>query len=80
LEGPQFPVTSQTSFFPAGLPLEILQSDFWVPGNTSRAESARYATKQQFQEILQTTEDSALMWAMRATKDFGIETIIFGNK
>ena len=52
-----------------GLPLDILQGDWWVPGSTSRADLAKYSGKAQWQEILQVTPDVCLMWARRATQD-----------
>ncbi|CAL1173958.1 unnamed protein product [Cladocopium goreaui] len=54
----------------SGLPLDILQNDWWVPGSTARADSAKYAGKSQWQEILNVTERITVMWGVRATQDF----------
>lgn len=53
----------------AGLPVEVLSLDFWVPGTTSRQENPKYRGKAIFTEILQATPETALLWATRATKD-----------
>lgn len=51
-----------------GVPAEILQSDYWVPNCTSRAEADRYRGKASFAEILSTTEQTAMMYFTRATE------------
>ena len=52
-----------------GLPLDVLQGDWWVPGSTSRADLARFSGKGQWKEILTVTPEVTLMWAERATQD-----------
>ena len=53
----------------AGVPLEILALDHWVPGVVSRQEAPKFKNQQQFQEILTTTEVTAALYILRATKD-----------
>lgn len=55
----------------SALPHEILQSDFYVPGVTTRMEQPQYNGngKDVFQEILQTTEESCLLWALRNVQE-----------
>ena len=50
----------------AGLTLEILGLDFWVPGSFSRAESAQFRGKELFKEILSPNDETALTYAKRA--------------
>lgn len=57
-----------------GLHLDILQSDWWVPGNGARSEISRFAGKPQWKEILQATNQTCMLWATRATQDL---TILF---
>lgn len=57
---------------PVGIPLEILADDFWVPSSSSRYESAKYNGQQQFQEILTTSEETAVLWAQRAVEDSNV--------
>ena len=54
---------------PAGLPLEVLTEDFWVPSIPTRAESCKFRGKPIFQEILATTAETALLYAGRAAKE-----------
>lgn len=60
----------------AGLPLSLLQADWWVPGSTARAECAKFAGKPLFREILTTTQESCLTWIKRATQDHVFTTHI----
>ena len=53
----------------AGVPHEVLESDFWVPGSTSRREEGRYKAKAIFQEMLECTEDSCVLYFTRAIED-----------
>ncbi len=56
--------------FPTGgLPLDILQHDWWVPGSTGRMEQPKFAGKSQWKEILTCTPETCLLWATRATQD-----------
>lgn len=55
--------------FHAGVPLELLEKDFWVPGLTVRADSAKFAGKQQWREILNPTGASVLLWVCRLVKE-----------
>ena len=51
------------------LPMEVLAGDWWVPGSTSRADSAKYQGKQIFREVLKPTMDTCRTWIQRATED-----------
>ena len=53
----------------SGVPLEILALEHWVPGLTSRQEAPKFKNQKQFQEILTTTDVSATLYILRATKD-----------
>ena len=57
----------------AGLPLDLLQPDFWVPGVTARQDSAKFQGKTQYREIFTVSGECCLLWATRMTKD------LFGN-
>ena len=52
-----------------GMPLEVLQSDWWLPGSTLRADAAKYQGKGQWKEILTCTPETCLLWATRVTQD-----------
>lgn len=54
---------------PAGVTLDILAQDFWVPGIYSRAETPQFNGKDLFREILTTTDSTCVLWASRATQD-----------
>ncbi|CAK9114941.1 unnamed protein product [Durusdinium trenchii] len=54
---------------PHGVPLELLQGEWWVPGMTLRSEASKYAGKQQFKEILQTSGESSILFISRLIKD-----------
>lgn len=47
----------------------MLQCEWWVPGSSTRAESAKYAGKSQYREILTITLDTCSLWITRATED-----------
>lgn len=53
----------------SALPLDILHLDFYVPGVTTRMEHSLYVGKEQFQEILVTTDETCVLWATRAVQD-----------
>ena len=53
----------------SGLPHEVLQLDFFVPGSCSRKEAERYRNKELFQEILEVTEEITVLYFKRATQD-----------
>lgn len=53
----------------AGVPLDLLQQDYWVPGVTSRQDCAKYQGKQLFREILHNSGETCLLWLTRLTKD-----------
>ena len=55
--------------FPAGIPLDVLQGDWWVPGSTGRADAAKYVGKPQWKEILTCTPEATMLWASRALQD-----------
>lgn len=57
--------------FPAGLPLEILSQDFWVAGSTVRAETPQFLGKEIYSEILQCTNETAYLYALRACEETG---------
>lgn len=63
------------SFVIAGLPIEVLQMEFWVPDTDVRSEHPRYAGKELFREILTCTNDLAILWATRACKDYAIRWV-----
>ena len=66
---PMILISSLNFLGPEGLPIETLQVDFWVPGSQARADTAKYAGKSQFQEILVVTEEMAVLWATRAVQE-----------
>ena len=51
------------------LPIDVLQQEWWVPGNTSRAECAKFQCKDQFREILAPSIETTKLWVQRATQD-----------
>ena len=51
------------------LPIDVLQQEWWVPGNTSRAECAKFQGKDQFREILAPSIETTKLWVQRATQD-----------
>ena len=53
----------------AGLPLSLLQAEWWVPGSSCRAESSKFAGKQQYKEVLTTTQETCMTWIKRATQE-----------
>lgn len=53
----------------SGLPLDLLQGEWWVPGSTNRMESAKYAGKEFFKDILTTAQETCRTWIQRATQD-----------
>ena len=68
---------SHSFHFPAGVPLDLLEKDWWVPGVNSRAECAKFAGKQQWREILNPSGASVLLWATRLTKDYAFGWWLF---
>lgn len=62
----------------SALPHEILQHDFFVPGVTTRMEQPQYNGngRDTFQEVLQTTEESCLLWARRAIQEPCLEKLM----
>ena len=56
----------------SGLPLDILQAEWWVPGSTSRLDSAKFSGKPFFKEILSPSQSTCRLWILRATKDSNI--------
>lgn len=53
----------------AGLPQEILQMEYYVPGSTCRQECERYKGKKVFATILAPTDETVMMYFTRATQD-----------
>ena len=53
----------------SGVPLEVLAQEFWVPGSLVRAEAPNMIGKQIFREILDTTDETACLYASRACED-----------
>ena len=72
----QNPKAHPTGAF-AGLPLTVLQSDWWLPGSTSRSDLAKYQGKGQWKEILTCTENTCLLWAQRVTQDSDLEIFLW---
>ena len=64
---------------PGGLPLEILQCDFWVPLASTRAESPQFKGKDVFKEILSTSEATATLYAERVTQAWCSEPFMVDN-
>ena len=64
----------QTSSALEGLPLEVLQQDWWVPGSTSRSEVGKFDGKMLFKEILKPTVETCRTWVSRATQDHNFQT------
>ena len=52
-----------------GFPHEILCLDFFVPGSTSRRDHEKFRGKSQFQEIMQPTEKSVIVYFQRAMQE-----------
>ena len=61
---------------PSGVPLELLQGEWWVPGMTLRSEASKYAGKQQFKEILQTSGESSILFISRLIKDTAYAAVV----
>ena len=61
----------------AGLPLEILAQEFWVPGSTIRSECPHVIGKQVFQDILTVSDETACLYATRASEDYGLCDVWF---
>ena len=53
----------------AGMPLDLLQQDYWVPGVTARQDSPKFHGKEMWREILHPTGETCMMWAQRMTKE-----------
>jgi hypothetical protein len=53
----------------AGVPLDLLMPDFWVPGMTSRQECSKFVGKPLWQQILQTSGEVSVLWLTRLTKE-----------
>ena len=53
----------------AGVPLELLQQDYWVPGVASRQECAKYHGKTVFREIFQSSGPTCLLWITRMIQE-----------
>jgi len=53
-------------FYLPGVPLELLQADFWVPGVPTRSEKCGHS---QWKQIMSPTGFSALLWMHRLIKD-----------
>lgn len=53
----------------AGMPLDLLQQDYWVPGVTVRQDSPKFHGKEMWREILHPTGETCMMWAQRMTKE-----------
>lgn len=52
-----------------GVPTDVLQLDFWVPGCVSRSELDRYRNKPTFSEILRPSEEITMMYFSRAIEE-----------
>lgn len=53
----------------SGVPHEVLQSGYWVPGAVERKEVERYRGKDAFQQMLSTTEQTCLAYFSRAIEE-----------
>lgn len=53
----------------AGVPVDMLQHEWWVPGVNIRAEHIRFASKPQWREILTVSGRTCLLWLSRMTQD-----------
>ena len=74
-----FNLLGKTPCVPGGLPLEILQCDFWVPLASTRAESPQFKGKDIFKEILSTSEATATLYAERVTQAWCSEPFMVVN-
>ena len=63
------PFLGSPTVFPSGLPLDLLQADWWVPQSTVRSEMTKYKNNEVFKEILTLTQETCKTWILRATKD-----------
>ncbi len=54
-------------WFGQGIPLDILQNDYWVPGSTTRADNAKFQNKPLFKAILTTTPETCTLYVTRVT-------------
>ena len=52
-----------------GMPHDVLQNDFYVPGCTSRKEADAFKGKPLWDTILQTTPETCVAYFKRATED-----------
>ena len=64
-----FPVCIPRVYILSGVPLEILALEHWVPGVSFRQDTPKFKNQKQFQEILSTTDATANLYILRATKD-----------
>ncbi|CAK9112873.1 unnamed protein product, partial [Durusdinium trenchii] len=53
-----------------GVPHEVLQLDYFVPGSSSRLEHERYRGKKQFAAMLNVTDDITMTYFRRVVQDF----------
>ena len=59
-----------------GVPLEILQPEYWVLGLTLRGDSAKFAGKPLFKEILATNGGTCTLWVRRLIKDILLSCVL----
>lgn len=53
----------------AGVPLDLLMPEFWVPGMMSRQECSKFMGKPLWQQILQVSGEVSVLWLTRLTKE-----------
>ena len=54
---------------PAGVPHDVLQMEFFVPGSTTRRENERYRGKPLFAEILTVKPETTMTYFLRLVQD-----------
>ena len=62
---------------PAGVPHDMLQMDFFVPGSTTRREHERYRGKALFAEILAVTKETTMTYFLRLVQDIPLQFRLF---
>lgn len=56
-----------------GVPHEVLQLDYFVPGSSSRLEHERYRGKKQFAAMLNVTDDITMTYFRRVVQDMQVK-------
>ena len=50
------------------MPLDVLGNDFWVPGSSARKDLPKFKADI-FQEMFTCTEETCMLYGLRATQD-----------